>query len=60
MSFRQDNREFVTTLEKGIYNGDFMTKEFYEKTKENRRNIFSKNEKKGTVNNEELRDILIK
>ena len=48
-----------TTLGKEIYNEDFISKEFYEKTKENRRNVFGKNEKKGTVNNEELRNILI-
>ena len=48
-----------TTLGKEIYNEDFISKEFYKKTKENRRNVFSKNEKKGTVNNEELRNILI-
>ena len=48
-----------TTLGKEIYNEDFVSKEFYKKTKENRENVFGKNEKKGPVNNEELRNILI-
>src|SRR5436190_19760048 len=47
-----------TTLEKGIYNRDSTSKGFYEKTKQYEKNVFGKIEKRRTVNNEELRDIL--